>query len=281
VQDFTLWVSDDASTDGTWGILSDYSEMYPGRVKLTARSKNSGGAKYNFLEIMSSVSDDYLMLCDQDDVWLPDKIEKTLFVMKEMEHQHPETPVLVRTDMKVVDHSLQVISDSYERHMCSDFSRDQLNHVLIQNTFAGCTAMYNMPLARLLDKKPNFCVMHDWWLELVAAAFGKIGCVRRPTMLYRQHGSNSIGAKDFHRLSYKLRLLASGGHIKSAIRHTYMQAESFLKIFGSRLDTGQRALIKKYCAIPSMSKINRLRTICRMRAFKNGFSRNVGYFLFV
>ena len=279
--DFTLWISDDASTDKTWDILHAYANLHPDKIKITRKEKNTGNAKYNFLSMMTQIKDDYVMLCDQDDVWLPQKIEKTLAKMQETEKQHPGTPILVRTDMKVVDRDLKTINLSYRKAMCSNFNRTGFNQVLIQNSFAGCTAMYNRPLAEIINQEPDYCIMHDWWLELVASAFGRITQVDEPTILYRQHGENEIGAKDVRKLSYKVNRLINYKEIKKAIQITYTQAESFLRCYEEQLTEEKKDIAQKYCAIPKMKKVSRWRTICSLRAFKNGLGRNIAYFLFV
>lgn len=278
---FTLWVSDDVSTDGTWDILQAYARQYPQKIKISRREKNSGDSRYNFLGLMVKIKDNYVMLCDQDDVWLPDKIEKTLAKMKAMEGQYPDMPILVRTDAKIVDQGLRVVYPSYKQVMHSNFDRTDFCQVLIQNTFAGCTAMYNRRLADLIDQKPDYCVMHDWWLELIAAAFGKLGYIDEPTMLYRQHGINVIGVKDVRKLSYKLSCLIHNDRIKKAIRNTYDQAKNFLQIYEDRMTETQKDIARRYCEIPAKGKLARWRTIWALGAYKNGLSRNIAYFLFV
>ena len=279
--DFIVYVNDDCSTDSTWDILSSYAHRHPDKIKISRRHKNSGSAKHNFIDMMAKVKDEYVMLCDQDDIWLPDKIDKTLAKMKETEKSYPHMPVLVRTDMRVVDRDLRTINFSYKDAMCSNFNRTGFNHVLIQNTFAGCTAMYNRSLAKLLDRKPEYCIMHDWWLELVAAAFGKIAHVDEPTVLYRQHGGNEIGSKDVRKLSYKINRLLHFKDIKKAINFTYLQAESFLCCYEDILTEKQKSIVRQYCKIPKMGKLFRWRTIYNLGTFKNGFYRNIAYFLFV
>ena len=279
--DFTLWVSDDASTDSTWSILESYAQQYPQKMNISKREINSGNSRHNFLDLMVSIKDDYIMLCDQDDVWLPDKIEKTLAKMKAMEGQYPDMPVLVRTDAKIVDQDLHVIYPSYKQVMHSNFDRTDFCQVLIQNTFMGCTAMYNRALAKLIGQKPDYCVMHDWWLELIAAAFGKLGYVDEPTMLYRQHGINVVGVKDVRKLSYKIHCLIHNNDIKKAIRNTYDQARNFLQIYEDRMTEVQKDIARRYCEIPAKGKVARWRAICALGAYKNGLSRNIAYFLFV
>jgi len=281
IQDFTIHITDDVSTDSTWDILQEYAKRHPRNIKIYQRTKNSGGAKYNFLSMMVNTRNDYLMLCDQDDVWLPNKIEISLNKVKELEQQHPNTPILVRTDMRVVNQNLQEISPSYKQSMNSNFNRTAFNQILIQNTFAGCTAIYNRALAEMLFCEPVYCIMHDWWLELVASAFGELGHVDEPTVLYRQHDSNEIGAKDVRKLSYMFNRLIHNSEVKEAIRITYDQGESFMKIYENQMTEGQKVVLRQYCAIPQMSKISRWQTICKLGSFKNGLSRNIAYLMFV
>ena len=281
IKDFTLWISDDFSTDSTIDILQEYKTKHPDKIMLSIRTKNSGNSKHNFLDMMTSIKDDCVMLCDQDDIWLPNKIELTLAKMKEVEKQHPGQAVLIRTDMKVVDENLKIISPSYKQSMNSNFDRTSFNQILIQNTFAGCTAMYNRKLAELINQKPNYCIMHDWWLELVASAFGKISHVDEQTMLYRQHGNNVIGAKDVRKLGYKINRLLNNEEVKNAINITYTQAKSFLECYEQRMDEKQINIIKQYIQIPNMKRLDKWKTICTLGTYKNGLSRNIAYFMFV
>jgi glycosyltransferase involved in cell wall biosynthesis len=282
VQDFTLYVRDDGSSDSTLDILRDYSNRYPSRITVSGDGRNSGGTKHNFMRMMTSIRDDYLMLCDQDDVWFPDKIEKTLTRMKETEAQYGvDTPVLVHTDLRVVDANLEVINPSFRAAMNANYSRTRLKDQVIQNTLTGCTAMYNRALAELLIAEPPYMVMHDWWLILVASAFGTIAPLEDQTILYRQHGANQIGAKDVRTLRYKLARLRAYGAIREAIRNTYPQADGLLELYRDRLSPSQIRLLEQYRSIPEKSKLARWLTVCKLGTWKNGLARNIAYFLFL
>lgn len=101
------------------------------------------------------------------------KIERTLFAMEKAEEQAgKETPVLVHTDLTVVDEDLRVLASSYRHTVNGNWQRTALHWELAQNTVTGCTAMYNRALGDLLQDEPSFFVMHDWWLALTASAFG-------------------------------------------------------------------------------------------------------------
>ena len=152
--EFSLHIRDDASSDNTWDILTKYEQRYPDKIKISRRDRdnNSGSAKHNFLGMMVNIKDDYIMLCDQDDVWLPDKIKKTFEKMKEMEGKYgTETPIMVHTDLQVVDQDLKILNPSYKQAMNSNFNRTDFHQVLIQNILTGCTAMYNRSLSSYMD----------------------------------------------------------------------------------------------------------------------------------
>lgn len=282
IGDFHIYVSDDCSTDDTCSIVEEYCHRYPGKIELICRSQNSGSAKHNFFSLMTQYKDDYVMLCDQDDFWLPNKIAVTLDTMRRMEAQYGKNmPLLVHTDVSVTDANLRILYPSYRQIMSSKFERTSLNYALVQNTFPGCAGMYNRALSELIMQEPDYCAMHDWWLLLVAAAFGHVGFTFEKTVLYRQHGDNSIGARDMRTISYKFQRLLRPSKIRHAIDSTYAQAENFLEMYRSRLSAEQISLIEDYCHIPSLPKWRRIQTLLRLNTLKNTLTRRIGHFLFV
>lgn len=282
IRDFHIYISDDCSTDSTCSIVEEYRQRYPGRIELIRRSQNSGSAKHNFFSLMTRCKDDYVMLCDQDDFWLPDKIAVTLDTIRRMEAQYgSRAPLLVHTDVTVTDQNLRVLHPSYRQIMSSKFARTSLNYALVQNTFPGCACMYNRALSELIMREPDYCVMHDWWLMLIAAAFGHIGFTFERTALYRQHGDNSIGARDMRTFSYKFQRLLRADKIRHAIDITYAQAKNFLDMYRSRLSAEQVSLIEAYCHIPTLSKWRRIQALLHLNTLKNTLARRIGHFLFV
>jgi len=279
--DFTIWVQDDASTDSTWDILVGYHTRHPEKFHITKCSMNSGSAKNNFFELMTTVRSSYLMLCDQDDVWLPNKVEITMAKMKSMEKLYPNTPLLVHTDLQVVDRDLKLINSSFKNQTKRDYMRMEFNQVLNLNNVSGCTAMYNLALAELLYEVPKHCIMHDWWLQLVGVAFGKVGHINEGTILYRQHGKNACGAKDVTKLRYKLNRLLNGHELKNVLYQTCRQAGCLLEMYQDKFTDTQKKLLNDYAAIPETRKIARIITIFKLRMFMPSFSRNVALIMFI
>lgn len=281
-QNFIIYVNDDCSSDSTYEIEKKYEAMYPDKIKVTRNKKNSGNAKYNFINMMIEHKDDYVMLCDQDDVWLPNKIEITLKKMKSMERRFgKEKPALVHTDLVVVDEKLNVISKSFKKMMNANYDRTKLNNIIIQNTVTGCTAMYNRALAELIIKPKGFFVMHDWWIAVIASAFGNMGHIDYKTILYRQHGKNSIGVRNMKSFKFIINYMFKVGSIKRAIAETYFQAKSLYITYSSKLSKEQKKFLFEYININRKNKFLKILNIFKLNVFKNGFLRNIGYFIYI
>ena len=217
-QSVRLLISDDVSSDRTQEIEREYAEQYPERVRVRFRTVPSGGAARHFFLALQhfaeetgggslSPSGQYYMFADQDDVWHPDKVEKTLAAMREAEAAVSEddekaensactVPLLVHCDMRVVDEEEQEIAPSYVKYQQMSPERCRLNQLLVQNNVTGGAMMMNEALVRLILSRPlpRHAVMHDHWIALAAAAFGKVIFLDEALYDYRQHGNNVLGA---------------------------------------------------------------------------------------
>jgi len=275
-RDFKLYIRDDRSTDNTFTIIKEYAEKYPGIFFIEQNEVNTGGTKKNFLGMMIDHKNDYLMLCDQDDVWKPDKIETSLKLIKEVEKEHgSSTPVLVHTDLTVVNDDLGVISSSYAKMSNKDFNKTSLNYVVALNNVGGCTAIYNRALADLLTAVPESFVMHDWWLSLTAAVYGKIGSLGESTILYRQHAGNEKGAKKVLSPGYIYYVLTNLKTMKNLVNESYTQANSFIHMNRDRLSEENLELLTAYASIPHLSRLKKLHTVFKYKTFMHGTARKI------
>lgn len=281
-RDFTIAIRDDASADRTPEILREYQKAYPDIISVETAKENSGGAKYGFWALMSSRRDDYLMLCDQDDIWLPDKVERSLKKMRELEGAFGrEGPLAVHTDLAVVDERLQPLALSYREWADIDFSRLDFRFQLVQATATGCTMMYNRALAEYFTHPPRFFIMHDWWAMLTAAAFGHIGQISEPTILYRQHRENAVGAKNVRSLRFRLWQLSHLPTLRKKMRETFWQADSFLLLYQNRLSPEKRELLQSFCAIPGKKKFSRWKAARRLQLYRGGLLRSAARLLLI
>lgn len=274
-QDYENWLvraCDDASTDDTYEILTEYKEKFPDKFIMEKRQTGFGSAKLNFAHLIKNSSCDYVMCCDQDDVWLPNKISLTLQEMKK--NEKAGLPVLVHTDLKVVDAELNVVSESFFEH--SNYNKKpQYKDLLIQNHVTGCTMMMNRPLVDLVNLQKDYddILMHDWLAAIVAAGLGKVAFVDCPTMLYRQHAVNSVGAKKygFALLISKLR----NRSIKKSLIAATRQAEQIANTYEHQLDKQLYQLTYQYSQIFKKNKIQRIQFYFSNKVWKKGLPRQI------
>lgn len=278
-QDWQLVLSDDQSRDGTLSILEDYAKRYPDRIIHYRSGLHFGNAQGHFLHLLSRFADaPYIMFCDQDDVWHKEKVSGTLKKMKEIEE--PSVPAVVHTDLRVVDGQLRELAPSFLAYSGLSGNRLELKHLLVQNVVTGCTMMVNRPLAELANAhRPEGAVlMHDWWLAMIGAALGKTGFWDQATIDYRQHGGNTVGAKDARSISYIMKKIRNDG-VRKAMEDTYAQAEVFLETFGERMTPEQRKTVADYAALKHMGPLARRVAFLKGGYYKYGIQRIAAQFL--
>jgi glycosyltransferase involved in cell wall biosynthesis len=204
--DFVIVTRDDGSSDETLQVVQSFEERFPRQIHRVQDDEGNLGASGNVSLLMQYVLDRgdelrlqeaYLMLCDQDDIWEADKIETELAVMKQLEQQHPNLPLLVHSDLTVISDDESLIAPSFLAYQGLDAARNELRNITFSNTVTGCTALFNRQLAEKALPVPSQAMMHDWWLALVAAAFGHIEFVPQCLVRYRQHSQNTLGASEF------------------------------------------------------------------------------------
>lgn len=199
-----LIIRDDGSADNTLAILENL-EKIDARIKILHDKNGNVGVIKNFELVLMETSANIVMLADQDDVWLENKIEKSLALLTlNLEPGHPK---LVFTDLEIVDSTLSLIEKSFiESKKLTPLTSLELSSLIVQNVAPGCTMMFNRALIKLALPFPDNIAMHDWWLLLVALVTGKVSYLNQSTILYRQHDNNVLGAGNYHMTGYKKRL---------------------------------------------------------------------------
>ncbi|HUT44054.1 MAG TPA: glycosyltransferase family 2 protein [Desulfobacterales bacterium] len=195
-QQWRLFVRDDGSSDNTLVIINEYVSKYPEKIRLVDDNLGRLGPSLNFGKLLEFADSEYIMFCDQDDVWLPNKIELTLNAMEIAEKLYPQKPILVHTDLRVVDNELNMISDSlWDYQLLFPDIANNPARIMAHNVVTGCTVMINKPAKAISTPIPREALMYDWWIAIKASKAGKIVHVSTPTVLYRQHSDNECGAK--------------------------------------------------------------------------------------
>ncbi len=276
-------VRDDGSKDNTRSIIQQIAARHPKKITLLPFGQNLG-VILNFSALMQQSHASYVMLSDQDDIWLKDKVAKTLAKIQELENTHLHIPVLVHTDLKVVDQQLNEISRSFCKYtQIAPLKARTLFRVLGQNVVTGCTAMMNQALVKKALPIPPETLMHDWWIALVAVAMGKIGFVNEQTILYRQHYANAVGAKSGNFMKQLSSFLQNKEefitHSTKTLKRQEQQALKFLERYHDELSDEQKMMIEAFCIWTKGSFLERVRIAAQFGFLKNGLLKNIGSLL--
>jgi glycosyltransferase involved in cell wall biosynthesis len=208
-QNYTNWrilARDDGSVDRTREILLRLAKCDARIQMIEDDPQRNLGPRGSFGLLMQRALASgarYACFCDQDDVWHPEKITRELSVATELERRSGKKhPVLVYTDLEVVDRDLQLISRSFYEFQGIRRGRDEppFSTLLVQNHVVGCTAMMNRALLGIASPIPDTAYMHDWWTALCAGACGSLVFIRQATVRYRQHQANQVGVGGIKRL---------------------------------------------------------------------------------
>jgi len=262
-ENWRLLVRDDGSSDGTLDILSQLASGDSRITLLDTLPCALSGPSQNFsagLEAALKTNSDLFFLADQDDIWSKDKlsIQSTKFPLIGSE----EVPLLVHSDLAVVDESLHLTHPSLMSYMnlipCPE---KPLNYLLTRNFVTGCAAACNRQLLEASLPIPRQAIMHDWWLALVAASTGSIDYVDIPLVSYRQHRKNSIGAKGFwHGLNPTHNWIAGWKAGNAEYHATLDQVAAFDRFAASRSGWPQGKLktVKQYLSLGALPFKKRL-----------------------
>ena len=275
---WTLLIHDGGSTDKTMDIIDEFCLAHPDKIKFLPSSGRYTAVE-NFSLLLEASTAPYIMFADHDDVWVQDKVGKSFEKMLESETRFgKDTPILVFTDKHVVDDNLNELATSYFEYQKIDPTRIALKNLLIQNISSGCAMVINRPLVELSLPFANGIIMHDHWLALIAAAFGKIVFLNDASVLYRQHSNNIFGASKYG-MGYAFRKLRMG---KKGLRKIFYrnveQAAAFLETFYSRIPPEQIEMLQDFVSLKNLSGIRACNKLIKHRIFKSGIMRNIGMF---
>ena len=243
-----ILASDDGSRDETVTILVEYAQQYPSRFRMLAQQERTGSAKANFLRLMKASTAEYACFADQDDVWLPSKVGRSMEAMQRLENQYGKNlPLLVFTDLRVVDEHLKTIHSSMWNLMDVDPKCiHRLERVVNRSLVTGCTSMINRPMLELARTMPEGATMHDRWIGLLAAAMGAAAFLPDQTVFYRQHENNVIGAGTKPSFIASVRRAVNGRGRRAERARSEREAALLLDLYGSRMSERSAAILRAY-----------------------------------
>ncbi|MBB6523122.1 glycosyltransferase family 2 protein [Pseudoteredinibacter isoporae] len=251
-QNFCVYCRDDGSSDNTREIYQSYVDQHSSHFRWLQGSDENLKPCASFASLMEQfiaqkLSADYFMFCDQDDVWLENKILESLSAIATCTKEDQQKPLLIHTELLVVDRNLKTIAPSLSRYQGLKPGHGRFGRALINSSVTGCTMMFNRALLECALPVPQGAVMHDWWMAVLAQGFGKVQFLDKPLIQYRQHGGNTLGAKaqSGHAINLQfLRKLYTWVSKSYDLSYVSAQSQALLDQHGQNLSPYQKTIAK-------------------------------------
>src|SRR5690606_9869720 len=248
--DWRLLIHDDGSMDATLEIIANYCKQ-DSRILVLADGVTGLGAAANFLHLLAHTDASIVMLCDQDDLWLPDKIETMLHRLNAM-----DGPALIYANAHYLIDGQVIPRQVTRQHPTAlpDF-------LFLNAGIQGCSMMMNRALIDTLGTPPKTIAMHDHLLALCALCFGQLQYVDAVLMLYRQHGDNAT----VHHVNRWKQLKAWLFKAEGVVDWCHYGANwAFYQHYYTQLNDMQRQVFKEYFNfVGSKSLLERMQIIRR------------------
>ena len=259
--DWILWIRDDGSSDGTLQIINDFILLDSRVRKVDEGSGQRLGPSRNFLGLIKYAKSDYVIFCDQDDIWFEKKLNILIeFATKKFDKL---LPCIVYCDAYgYSDREGIIVIESI-----SKLHAKKLEDFLFFNAgYQGCSILFNRALANIVKNyRAKYYYMHDDVVSLVGHVFGKVYFLPKKLMLYRQHSSNVTGNISVNLLTKFKRIVSTDVFVLS--KKHYEEKRAFFDAYCEELDDRTRRLFIAYLDYPKKIMIQRVWLVLR-----HGFS---------
>ncbi len=257
-----LLVHDDGSTDATLTIIHEYRGK-DRRISLLDDGVSGLGAARNFLHLLNHVDTEFCMCCDQDDVWLSDKVAKMVAAIS-----------FVDGAAAVYANAYLYVDEQVVRQLSTRIHPSELRDTLFLNSgMQGCSMIINQKLLEKLKPFPDTVAMHDHLLTLGAVVFGKLLYIDEVLTLYRQHGGNATGNQE---IGFFRRISSFFMKSKPVVDRVHYDANNaFYNRYGNLLNEPARILFMDYFRFASEANLIQRLLILLKNRFTLGDKRGI------
>lgn len=229
-----ILIRDDGSSDNTINIIKKFQEKY-NNIKLI-EGENLGFINSFFELLKISEKSDYYAYCDQDDVWMKDKIERAVSFLKK---EPKEIPLLYFSNSDYYDTDMNFLATA-EREKIYNFRNS-----LVECVTQGMTMVINETTRNtIVENKPEHCLYHDWWTYMICSGFGKIIYDNKSLVKYRRHNKSvTVEGKNFIELFiFRVKKFLIGDSLKQI----KLQWKDFERFFYKNLNDENKELLKLF-----------------------------------
>ena len=247
-REWRLLVHDDGSTDKTMEILHRLAEEDERVVVIEDGVQHLGVAR-NFIHLVKQSTAAYCMFCDQDDVWLPNKVEKMVHAI---EQYNQGVPQVVYTNAFLWNPKQGIISDKNTLTYPTT-----LRQTLFLNTgIQGAAAIFNRAMCKVIERPLSYYAMHDHVLLLAGICFGEVHYLHESLMYYRQHEHNVTGNAPGS-IAKKIALMWENREVRLVNREHYEGLKAFYERFEAQIKGDDKQVIEAFLAMKAESFIVR------------------------
>lgn len=239
-------ICDDRSTDDTVAIINTYHHNL---INLHINGTQLGVTE-NFKQAAKLARPgNWLAFADQDDMWVPQKLQKLIAEMQAIDDGLK--PALVYSDLTVIDKNDAVVSNSFWEKQHINPDKVKLATLVYGNVVTGCTMMINYAMATEFFEMENAGFLHDEWLALIAYTFGTAKLLTDRLVLYRQHEHNVTFAEGFEP-EQTSGIIDIADHLrgkKKFLPRQFIITKAFLAKYNGRLNNEQLKIFKRFIVL--------------------------------
>lgn len=257
-----LLIRDDRSSDATVDRILEWKRHFPEKIEYVQDNKGNLGVTRSMFALLQNSTSDYVMFCDQDDVWFKDKVKNLVRFMESKEQHYPEDPILVHCEAYTTDERLNPVNRDKKKNLTAYQSGKNKNqtsfaNLLLSNPVQGASMLFNRKLVQelsvLFDKKIGKTLIYDSIVSSVCSICGRIFLYNHPLMYYRQHGRNVVGAKK--RYLYKMGSYSEkeANELKTAhyLLVNRTKCQLLKKYYKNKMTDKQKEILEHYMHTPN------------------------------
>jgi glycosyltransferase involved in cell wall biosynthesis len=273
-KNWVIYVSDDGSTDGTFGILEEYRRQL-GEDRLFITQGPRKGFAWNFISSLQNNGIDcaYFAFCDQDDIWFDDKLERGVQYLAALSGENEPAVYCGRT--RLINSAGETIGFSPLFKYTPSFS-----NALVQSIAGGNTMILNRQARELVALTPRYeeIISHDWWIYiLVSGCNGHMYYDPHPSIYYRQHDQNIIGSN----ISMAARVLRIRKLMDGKFKVWNQKNIDLLQSFNEYLVSGNRQKLENFVKLRRACLVVRFLTFCKLKIYRQTTLGNIALFMAV
>lgn len=249
-------IVDDCSTDATRNVLKQYQDEH-GAIKLFFNDKNLGSNR-SFKYAVSLANNDYMALCDQDDIWYPNKVEKQMNAIIDSGYHLDEKPIVVFHDLCLIDKNDTVTNASFwGLHKFNPYTFN-FRKLLLFNIVTGCTCIINRSMKdEMMKSDMKDIIMHDYLIALIGYGFGNSIFINEPLMYYRSH-NGTVTEKETISFANRIQSFISRVKGRNYLLPYILQISKFDELYSDKLDASRKGLVDSFVNLENKSIVKRI-----------------------